>query len=71
MVYSADYVEQEEHLKTVLNVLRERKLFAKLKKCEFWLEEVSFMGHVVNQNELAVDPMKIEAIVDLERPTNV
>jgi hypothetical protein len=55
----------------VLNVFRKRKLFAKLKKCEFWLEEVSFLGHVVNKNRLVVDLVKIEAIVEWERPTNV
>jgi hypothetical protein len=63
LVYLANYVEHEEHLKTVLNVLRERKLLAKLKKCEFWLEEVSFLGHVINKNGLVVDPTKVRAIV--------
>jgi hypothetical protein len=52
-------------------VLREKKLLAKLKKCEFWIEEVFFLGHVVNKNGLAVDPKKIEAVVEWERPTNV
>jgi hypothetical protein len=51
--------------------LREKKLFAKLKKCEFWLKEVSFLGHVVNKNGLAVDPAKVKAVVECERPTNV
>jgi hypothetical protein len=59
LVYSADLVEHEEHLRTVMEKLREKKLFAKLKKCEFWLEEVSFLGHVVNKNGLAVDPTKV------------
>jgi hypothetical protein len=43
--------------------LREKKLFAKLKKCEFWLEEVSFLGHIVSKNGLAVDPTKVQAVV--------
>jgi hypothetical protein len=51
--------------------LREKKLFAKLKKCEFWLEEVSFLGHVVSKNGLAVDPAKVQAVVEWERPTSV
>jgi hypothetical protein len=71
LVYSTNYVEHEEHLKTILNVLREWKMFAKLKKCEFWLEEVSFLGHVVNKNGLIVDPTKVKAFVKWEQPTNV
>jgi hypothetical protein len=71
LVYSTNHVEYEEHLKTVMEVLREKKLLAKLKKCEFWIEEVIFLGHVVNKNGLAVDPKKIEAVVEWERPTNV
>jgi hypothetical protein len=71
LIYSANHIEHEQHLKTVLEVLREKKLFAKLKKCEFWLEEVSFLGHVVSKDGLAVDPKKIEAIVEWEQPTSV
>lgn len=71
LVYSANHLEHEEHLKTVLKVLRENKIFVKLKKCEFRLEEVSFLGHVVSNDGIAVDPKKIEAIVEWERPTNV
>jgi hypothetical protein len=48
LVYSTNHVEREEHLKIVMEVLKEKKLFAKLKKCESWLEEVSFLGHVGN-----------------------
>jgi hypothetical protein len=59
LVYSPNHVEHEEHLKIVMEKLREKKLFAKLKKCEFWLEEVSFSGHVVNKNGLAVNPAKV------------
>jgi hypothetical protein len=47
LIYSANHREHEEHLKTVLGILREKQLIAKLKKYEFWLEEVSFLGHVV------------------------
>jgi hypothetical protein len=71
LVYSANHVEHEEHLKTVMEKLREKKLFAKLKKCEFWLEEVSFLGHVVNKNGLAVDPARVKVVVEWERPTSV
>jgi len=63
LVYSTNYLEYMVHLKTVMEKLREKKLFAKLKKCEFWLEEVSFLGHIVSKNGLAVDPTKVQAVV--------
>ena len=47
LVYSKSKEQHEEHLRIVLQILRENKLFAKLKKCEFWLESVSFLGHVI------------------------
>ncbi|KAI5381833.1 hypothetical protein KIW84_UN0396 [Lathyrus oleraceus] len=54
-----------------LEVLREKKLFAKLSKCEFWLEEVSFLGHVISRGGVAVDPSKIEAVSKWEAPKSV
>jgi len=71
LVYSANRTEHEEHLKIVLEKLREKKLFAKFKKCEFWLEEVAFRGHVVSKDGLVVDPAKVQAIVEWEKPTSV
>ncbi|GJR85941.1 putative reverse transcriptase domain-containing protein [Tanacetum coccineum] len=53
--------ETEVHLGFVLELLRKEKLYAKFSKCEFWLQEVHFLGHVVNQNGIHVDPSKIEA----------
>jgi len=50
----------------VLSILREKKLFSKLKKCEFWLKEVSFLGHVISKDGIAVDPRKIEAVMNWE-----
>jgi hypothetical protein len=64
LVYSANPIEHKEHLKTVTEVLKEKKLFVKLKKCEFWLEEVSFLGHVVNKNGFVVDPAKVKVVVE-------
>jgi hypothetical protein len=55
----------------VMEMLREKKLIAKLKKCEFWLEEGSFLGHVVNKDRLAVGPAKVKVVVEWEQPTNV
>ena len=71
LIYSTNQQEHVGHLKKVLGILREKKLFAKLKKCEFWLEKVSFLGHVISGDGIEVDPSKIEAVVKWERPTNV
>jgi len=54
-----------------MNVLREKTLYAKLKKYEFWLEKVSFLGHVGNKNGVVVDLAKVKAVVEWERPTKV
>ena len=54
-----------------MQTLREHQLYAKLKKCEFWLEEIVFLGHVVSKEGIKVDPQKVKAIMDLPRPTNV
>ena len=71
LVYSKTIEEHEEHLRTVLQTLREKKLYAKFKKCEFWLDQVVFLGHVVTKDGISVDPAKIEAVVNWSRPTNV
>ncbi|XP_075521392.1 uncharacterized protein LOC142554614 [Primulina tabacum] len=62
LIYSKTRELHAEHLKTVLQLLREKQLYAKLKKCEFWLKQVSFLGHIVSRDGISVDPMKIEAI---------
>ncbi|GJZ92982.1 putative reverse transcriptase domain-containing protein [Tanacetum coccineum] len=54
--------EHEVHLRLVLELLKKEELYAKFSKCEFWLQEVQFLGHVVNQNGIHVDPSKIEAV---------
>ncbi|GJT65766.1 putative reverse transcriptase domain-containing protein [Tanacetum coccineum] len=61
LIYSKSKEEHEVHLRLVLELLRKEKLYAKFSKCEFWLQEVHFLGHVVNQNGIHVDPSKIEA----------
>ena len=48
-VYSKDWENQDTHLRVVLETLRKEKLYAKLSKCEFWLNEVSFLGHIVSK----------------------
>ena len=51
--------------------MREHQLYAKFIKCQFWLDRVAFLGHVVSAEGISVDPPKIEAIVDWKPPTNV
>ncbi|GJT62424.1 putative reverse transcriptase domain-containing protein [Tanacetum coccineum] len=63
LVYSISKKEHEIHLKLVLELLKKESLFAKFSKCDFWLQEVHFLGHVANSNGIHVDPSKIEAIV--------
>ena len=60
LVYSKDAQEHEQHLKLVLQTLREKKLYAKLSKCEFWLKEVSFLGHIVSVEGIKVDPKRLK-----------
>ena len=67
-MYSKDTKEHEHHLKIVLQILRVKKLFAKLSKCAFWIKEVSFLGHIVSTEGIRVDPAKIEAIVSWKPP---
>ena len=55
----------------MFEMLREKKLYAKFSKCEFWLDQVSFLGHVVSKDGVMVDPSKIEAVKSWKRPTNV
>ncbi|XP_016164837.1 uncharacterized protein LOC107607388 [Arachis ipaensis] len=71
LVYSKTAKEHEEHLSIMLQILKERKLYAKLSKCEFLKEEVKFLGHVVSKGGIAMDPSKVEAMMEWERPTTV
>ena len=52
----------------VLRTLGDYKLFAKYEKCEFWLQEVNFLGHVVSGNGILVDPAKVEAVLSWRIP---
>ena len=65
------YQEHAEHLRLVLQKLREHKLYAKRSKCEFWLEEVPFLGHVVSNGGIAVDPSKVKDVLNWKPPTDV
>ncbi|KAL0541274.1 hypothetical protein IC582_021316 [Cucumis melo] len=71
LIYSKTEAEHEEHLRMVLQTLRDNKLYAKFSKCEFWLKQVSFLGHVVSKVGVSVDPAKIEAVTGWTRPSTV
>nr|GEU89923.1 hypothetical protein [Tanacetum cinerariifolium] len=68
LIYSKTQEEHVEHLKIVLELLKKKKLYAKFYKCEFWLREVQFLGHVINGNGIYVDPSKIEAVKNWKAP---
>ncbi|KAL8124244.1 hypothetical protein AgCh_012039 [Apium graveolens] len=69
LIYSKTEQEHAEHLWIVLEIFINEKLYAKFSKCEFWLREVQFLGHVVSSKGVLVDPAKIEALSNWERPT--
>ena len=68
LVYSKDVQEHEKHLRIVLETLREKRLNAKLNKCDFLLKEVPFLGHIVSAEGIRVDLTKIEAVVNWKPP---
>ncbi|GKB97344.1 putative reverse transcriptase domain-containing protein [Tanacetum coccineum] len=68
LIYSKTQEEHVEHLRLVLGLLKKEKLYAKFSKCEFWLREVQFLGHVINGNGIHVDPSKIEAVKNWKAP---
>jgi hypothetical protein len=71
LVYSKSVEEHEQHLRVVLGKLRAHKLYAKFSKCEFWLEKISFLGHILTVEGVAVDPEKFETVSNWQQPTNV
>ena len=64
LVYSKTEREHAGHLQLVLQILREKKLYAKLSKCEFWMKEVKFLDHVVSHGGISVDLSKVEAVLN-------
>jgi len=66
LIYSKTLEEHEEHLQIILQILREKKLYAKFSKCEFWLEKVKFLGHVIFNKGVLVDLTKVEAVLQWE-----
>ena len=70
LIYQSEW-EHEYHLRIVLQLLRDDQLYAKFSKCEFWLTEVRFLGHLVSASGMSVDPKKVEAVMSWERPKSV
>ena len=71
LVYSKDREDHDTHLRVVLETLRKEQVYAKLSKCEFWLREVSFLGHIISEEGIQVDPKKIEVIIEWKPSRNV
>ena len=71
MIYSKSEEEHEEHLRLVLQKLREHQLYAKFSKCEFWIKEVSFLGHIISDGGISVDPGKVRDVLKWNPPQTV
>ncbi|KAF5772019.1 putative nucleotidyltransferase, Ribonuclease H [Helianthus annuus] len=68
LIYSKSQVDHKKHLRCILKLLQQEKLYAKFSKCEFWLREVQFLGHVVSERGIQVDPAKVEAVMNWQEP---
>nr|AAV43998.1 hypothetical protein [Oryza sativa Japonica Group] len=71
LIYSRTKEEHQEHLRLALEKLREHQLYAKFSKCEFWLSEVKFLGHVISAGGVAVDPSNVESVTNWKQPKTV
>jgi hypothetical protein len=70
LIFSKNEEEHDKHLRLVLQKLKENQLYAKLNKCEFWLEEVSFLGHIISEGGISIDPSKVNDILSWKTPQN-
>jgi hypothetical protein len=71
LVYSENEEDHVKHLRIVLTRLRDHKLYAKFSKCEFWLKKVPFLGHILLEDGIFVDPSKVQEVLDWKAPTTV
>ena len=71
LVYSKTKEDHMKHSRIVLQKLRDHKLYAKLSKCESWLTEVSFLGHILSHNGISADPSKIKDVAECVTPTTM
>src|SRR5262249_24515067 len=68
LVYSYCEAAHKDHMRIVLEILREHKLYAKFSKCEFWINSVQFLGHMISKDGIAVDPVKVQAVMEWNAP---
>ena len=71
LIYSEIEEDHEDHLRVILQTLRDHRLYSKFIKCEFWLTEVRFLGHVMSASGVSVDLEKVEAVMSWERLNSV
>jgi hypothetical protein len=71
LIFSKNEEEHDKHLCLVFQKLRDNQLYAKLNKCEFWLKEVAFVGHIVSEGGISVDPSKVKDVLSWNTPQNV
>ena len=71
LIFFKSEAEHEVHLKLVLQRLREHQLYAKFSKCEFWIDQVPFLGHIITKGGIAVDPSKVKDVLEWETPQTV
>jgi hypothetical protein len=71
LVYSKNEDDHVKHFHTVLQRLRDHRLYAKLSKCDFWLREIKFLGHTISQDGVSVDPENVQEVIDWKPPTTV
>jgi hypothetical protein len=71
LIFSRNEEDHDEHLRVVLLKLRENQLYAKLRKCEFWLKEVLFLGHIICEGGISVDPSMVKDVLSWKTPQNI
>ena len=71
LIYSKNEEDHAQHLRIVLQRLRDHHLYAKFSKCEFWLDSVKFLVHTISSEGISVDPTKVQEVMDWESPTSV
>jgi hypothetical protein len=71
LVYSMNEEEHDEHLHLALQNLQEHRLYAKLSKCEFWMKQVAFLGHVISKGGISMDPSKVQDVLSWNASTSV
>jgi hypothetical protein len=71
VIFAKNEEEHDEHLRLVLQKHRENQIYAKLNKCEFWLNEVSFLGHIISEGGISVDPSKVNDLLSWNTPQSV